>query len=61
MINPIYDYINSFPESIREILNKIRQIGKNHAPNAVEKISYQIPSFHENGVIFYYAAFKNHF
>lgn len=61
MTNPIDDYINSFPESVSEILNKIRQIGKNHAPNAVEKISYQIPSFHENGVIFYYAAFKNHF
>lgn len=61
MKNPIDDYIENFPEDIKEILNKIRQIGKKLAPDAIEKISYQIPSFHENGIIFYYAAFKNHF
>ena len=61
MKSPIDNYIENFPEDIKEILNKIRQIGKKLAPNAVEKISYQIPSFHENGIVFYYAAFKNHF
>ena len=61
MKNPIDNYIENFPEDIKEILNKIRQIGKKLAPNAIEKISYQIPSFHENGIVFYYAAFKNHF
>ncbi len=61
MKNPIDNYIDDFPDDIKEILNKIRQIGKKLAPNAIEKISYQIPSFHENGIIFYYAAFKNHF
>ena len=61
MKNPIDNYIENFPEDIKEILNKIRQIGKKLAPNAIEKISYQIPSFHENGIVFYYAAFKKHF
>lgn len=61
MKNLIDNYIENFPDDIKEILNKVRQIGKKLAPNAIEKISYQIPSFHENGIIFYYAAFKNHF
>ena len=59
--NPIDDYINNFDENVQEILRRVRSIARKYAPNAIEKISYQIPSFHENGVIIYYAAFKNHF
>lgn len=57
----IDNYINGFPQNIQEILLKIRSIIKAKAPKAIEKISYKIPSFHQNGILIYYAAFKNHF
>lgn len=61
MPNQIDEYINSFEPKIIEILRKIQNLVKENAPNAIEKISYKIPSFHDNGIIIYYAAFKNHF
>ena len=39
---------------------QIRQIIKETAPEAIEKISYQMPAFFQNGVLVYYAAAKNH-
>jgi uncharacterized protein YdhG (YjbR/CyaY superfamily) len=56
----IDDYIQSFPESIQNILEKIRQTIHKAAPEAVETISYSMPAFRQNGPLVYYAAFKNH-
>jgi uncharacterized protein YdhG (YjbR/CyaY superfamily) len=56
----IDEYIASFPEDIQKILQKIRQVIHKAAPEAEEIISYRMPAFKQNGVLVYFAAFKNH-
>jgi len=56
----IDDYIFSFPEDIQVILSKIRQIIHKSAPDAVEAMSYQMPTLRLNGNLVHFAAFKNH-
>jgi uncharacterized protein YdhG (YjbR/CyaY superfamily) len=56
----IDDYIAGFPEDIQAILQKIRATIRKAAPDATEKISYQIPAFALNGDLVYFAAFKLH-
>jgi uncharacterized protein YdhG (YjbR/CyaY superfamily) len=56
----INEYIGGFPNDIQEILEKIRMTIQKAAPNAKEKISYSMPAFEQNGIVVYFAAFKNH-
>jgi uncharacterized protein YdhG (YjbR/CyaY superfamily) len=57
----IDNYIQIFPFKIQERLEKIRQTIKETAPEAVEAISYQMPTFKLNGeILIHFAAFKNH-
>ena len=56
----IDDYIAAFPPEIRSILEKVRATIQKAAPNAVETISYQIPTFTLGGNLVHFAAFKNH-
>lgn len=53
-------YISTFPPDIQEILEAIRQVIREAAPDAVEKISYQMPTFAQQGNVVHFAAFKNH-
>ena len=53
-------YIAIFPPKIRAILKKIRATVKKAAPQATEKISYRMPAFFQDGILIYFAAFKNH-
>jgi len=54
------EYIDGFPQEIRQKLVELRGIIKEAAPEATEKISYQIPTFYLYGNLVHYAAFKNH-
>jgi len=56
----IDEYIATFPEETQKILQEIRATIKAAAPEAVEKISYQMPTFFLNGNLIHFAAFKNH-
>ena len=56
----IDEYIAQFPEDVQQILLKIRAVIKESAPGAVEKISYQMPAFYQNGNLVYFAAWKRH-
>lgn len=56
----IDEYIANFPHDIQEILEKIRAVVKAAAPEATEKISYQMPTFFLNGNLVHFAAFKKH-
>jgi uncharacterized protein YdhG (YjbR/CyaY superfamily) len=58
--NTIDEYIGTFPEDVQRILKKMRQTIHDAAPEAVEAISYQIPTFKLNGNLVHFAAFKNH-
>src|SRR5512145_2876576 len=56
----IDDYIATFPAEIQTILQTLRDTIKAAAPEASEKISYQMPTFAFNGNLVHFAAFKNH-
>ena len=57
----IDDYIKTFPTDVQSILEKMRQTIRKAAPEAVEAISYQMPTFKLNGKnLVHFAAFKNH-
>jgi uncharacterized protein YdhG (YjbR/CyaY superfamily) len=56
----IDEYIAKFPKDIQEILQEIRETIHKAAPEAVESISYQMPTFKLNGSLVYFAAWKNH-
>jgi len=61
VIKSIDEYIASFPEEVQKTLEEIRATIKAAAPDAKEKISYQIPTFELNGRnLVHFAAWKNH-
>jgi uncharacterized protein YdhG (YjbR/CyaY superfamily) len=55
------EYIAGFPVDIQLILNQIRAIILQAAPEAEESISYGMPAYKLKGrVLVYFAGFKNH-
>ena len=56
----INNYHSSFPKDVREKLETMRSAISNAAPNAVETISYNIPTFKQNYWLVSYGGFKNH-
>ena len=54
------EYLASVPKDARNVLEKLRSTIKASAPNAVEKISYRMPTFNYHGPLVGFAAFKNH-
>jgi uncharacterized protein YdhG (YjbR/CyaY superfamily) len=58
--NNIDEYIATFPKKTQQILEEIRATIKAAAPEAQEKISYQMPTFFLQGNLVHFAAFKNH-
>lgn len=58
--NNIDEYIKGFPVEVQEKLQRIREVVKKAAPEATEKISYQMPTFYLYGNLVHFAAFKNH-
>ena len=56
----INQYIATFSPDIQLILQRIRSTIKEAAPEAQEKISYQMPTFALDGNLIHFAAFKTH-
>ncbi len=56
----IDEYIAAFSPEVRTILENMRQTIRKTAPDATEKISYQMPTFYLNGNLVHFAAFKHH-
>src|SRR5690348_14850359 len=56
----IDEYIATFPEDIQAILEALRGTIRAAAPDAEERISYQMPTFAQNGNLVHFAALKNH-
>ena len=56
----IDEYIEGFSPEVQAILWKVRQVVREAAPEAQEVISYRMPAVKQNGVLIYFAAFKNH-
>lgn len=56
----IDEYISSFPDDVQEKLAELREIIREQAPVAQEKLSYQMPAFFLNGPLVYFAAYAKH-
>ena len=56
----IDEYIAKYPDDVAQILTQIRSVIKESAPGAIEKISYQMPTFYLNGNLVHFAAFEKH-
>ena len=54
------EYIATFPEEIRILLEQIRSTIKAAAPEAEETINYGMPTFKFHGNLVHFAAYKNH-
>jgi uncharacterized protein YdhG (YjbR/CyaY superfamily) len=56
----ICHYIATFPAKVRGMLEKVRKTIRRTAPDAEEVISYQMPAFKQNGILVFFAAWKEH-
>lgn len=56
----IDEYIAAFPVEIQEKLQTVRKVIQESAPDAQEKISYQMPTFALQGNLVHFAAYSNH-
>jgi uncharacterized protein YdhG (YjbR/CyaY superfamily) len=55
------EYIESFPDDVRDILQKVRQTIHAVVPDAGEKISYQLPTITLDGKsLMYFSGWKEH-
>lgn len=53
-------YIAAFPDNVQVILERLRRVIGESAPQAEEAISYGIPTFKLNGNLVHFAAYRNH-
>lgn len=60
MVKTIDEYIATFPKNVQDILQELRKVIKEAAPEAKEAISYGMPTFKLNGNLVHFAAYKNH-
>ncbi|MEN6551606.1 MAG: DUF1801 domain-containing protein [Methanobacterium sp.] len=56
----IDEYIATFPENVQDILQEIRKVIRESAPEAEEAISYGMPTFKLNGNLVHFAAYEKH-
>ncbi|MGC5776417.1 iron chaperone [Paenibacillus pabuli] len=54
------EYISQFPSDVQIKLQALRQMIRDSAPNAVEKISYKMPTYAEHGNLVHFAAYSKH-
>ena len=56
----IDEYIAGFSPAVQAILQNIRTTIREAAPDAEERISYQMPTFYLKGNLVHFAAFQKH-
>jgi uncharacterized protein YdhG (YjbR/CyaY superfamily) len=54
------EYFSKLPQPARDAAETLRQAIRQAAPQAEEAISYNMPAFKWNGILVWYAVFKNH-
>lgn len=59
-LNSIDEYIAEQPEDVRPLLQSIRETIRIAAPEAIEKISWQMPTFWKGENLIHFAVFKKH-
>lgn len=58
--SPIEAYIRKFPQEVQEKLQRIRRTIQEQAPDAIETMSYGIPTFKQNTNLVHFAGYKKH-
>ena len=58
--NNVDEYIDGFPAETQKLLEQLRSTIIKAAPKAEEGISYQMPAYKLQGVLVYFAGYKNH-
>ena len=56
----IDEYIAGYPEDVQRLLQRMRLTIRKAAPKAEERISYSMPAFDQDGILVWFAAFKEH-
>ncbi len=56
----IDEYMSNFPKDAQATLDQLRQVIKEAAPEAKEKISYGIPTFTFHGNLVHFGAYDTH-
>ena len=56
----IDEYIAEFPPEARKVLEELRALIKEAAPEATETMSYAIPTFDLNGHLVHFAGYEQH-
>lgn len=59
-IKDVDSYISEFPKPVQEMLETLRTVIRKAAPKAEEVISYQMPAYKLDGMLVYFAAYKQH-
>ena len=53
-------YAKSFPKPVSVLLKQLYQIIREEVPEAIPVISYNMPAFKLEGILVYFAGYKNH-
>lgn len=56
----IDEYIALFPDNVQQTLQTLRKVIQEIAPEATEKISYQMPTFALHRNLVHFAAYQSH-
>jgi uncharacterized protein YdhG (YjbR/CyaY superfamily) len=59
-VRAVDEYIAGFPEEVRVVLEEVRRVIREAAPEAEEGIKYQLPTFMLKGNLVHFGAFKKH-
>ncbi|MBL7930334.1 MAG: DUF1801 domain-containing protein [Bacteroidia bacterium] len=59
-IKDVDAYIATFSKPVQETLETLRTVIRKAAPKAEEVISYQMPAYKQDGMLVYFAAYKQH-
>jgi uncharacterized protein YdhG (YjbR/CyaY superfamily) len=54
------DYLAAVPHGDRAALRELRTVIRSAAPDATEEIRFKMPTYHQQGLLVGFAAFKGH-
>ena len=54
------EYIQACPVEWQDKLNELRELIKKNAPNATEKLSWNMPTFYQQGNLIHFFLYKHH-
>ncbi len=59
-VRTVDEYVSQFPKDVRGVLEELRRVIRESAPEAEETMNYGIPTFKLKGNLVHFAAYKNH-